>query len=65
VILRFTYLVATEIVTKFIWNSMIFILCLTLMPVWYNMDLPNEMVSSYHIISFYQMKWNNGCQTSP
>jgi hypothetical protein len=48
-------LVATELVTTFIWNFMIFISCLTLIHVFYpaiSGDLPNEMISSCHFISF-------------
>jgi hypothetical protein len=49
-----TCLAATELVTESIWNFMIFIPCLTLIPFWYAVisDLPNEMISSCHFISF-------------
>jgi hypothetical protein len=55
VILEITCLAVTELGTEFISNSMIFIPCLILIPMWYpviSVALPNEMISSYHFISF-------------
>jgi hypothetical protein len=50
-----TCLAATELVTEFISNSVIFIPCLILIPMWYlviSVALPNEMISSYYFNSF-------------
>jgi hypothetical protein len=52
-ITRITCLGAMEFVTEFIWNSRIFISCLTLIHVWYpviSVDLWNKMI--YHFILF-------------
>jgi hypothetical protein len=52
---RITYLATTEFVMEFIWNSMIFMLCLTSIPFWchvISMDLPNKMISSCRFIIF-------------
>jgi hypothetical protein len=49
VILKITCLAATELVTEFILNSMIFIPCLILIPMWYpviSVVLPNEMMGA-------------------
>jgi hypothetical protein len=48
--------------TEFISNSMVFIPCLILIPLWYpviSVALPNELISSCHFISFIpnEMKW--------
>jgi hypothetical protein len=54
-ILEITCLAATDLVTEFISNFMIFIPCLILIPMWYlviSVALPNKMISSYHFISF-------------
>jgi hypothetical protein len=52
---RITCLAATELVTEFISNSMIFIPCIILIPLCYpviSVALPNELISSCHFISF-------------
>jgi hypothetical protein len=62
VIPEITCLAATELVTEFILNSMIFIPCLILIPLWYpviSVALPNKLISSCHFILFIpnEMKW--------
>jgi hypothetical protein len=68
VILTITCLVTTELVMEFIWNSMCFHLMPNLNTYWvpYHFCEFFKMKWYHHVISFhfYQMKWNDGCQTS-
>jgi hypothetical protein len=68
-ILTITCLAATELVMEFIWNSLDFHLMPNLNTYWvpYHFCGFFKMKWYYHVISFYfyQMKWNDRCQTSP